>query len=179
MKSFFKNIAALVALAVAAVGSFAKDAAVKAHDNVLVPFMHGAGLMPTMVLLGRSYKGYTSGTIVQLSTNEEAALIAQGMATNSAGPVTPGAVTTTALAGRAGIAAAGTSVVITNAAFDVNSKFVAYLSNAAADGTALSITRITPAAGSVTFTLNAAATAAVAIDWALLLISGELPPTNS
>jgi hypothetical protein len=132
-----------------------------------------------MVLLGRAYKGYASGTIVQLSTNEEAALIAQGLATNSAGPVTPGNVTTSALAGRAGIAAAGTNVVITNPAFDVNSKFVAALSNAAADGTAVSITRITPAAGSVTFTLNAAATAAVSIDWALLLISGELPPTNS
>ena len=51
---------------------------------------------------------------------------------------------------------------------------MATLSNAAADTTALYITRITPAVGSVTFTLNAAATAAVAIDWALLGPSGGL-----
>jgi hypothetical protein len=126
-----------------------------------------------MILLSKSYGGYASSTIVQLSTNKEAALIAQGVATTSAGPVTPGAVTTTEIMGRVGIAAAGTSVVVTNAAFTTESRFSAYLSNAAADGTALYITRITPAAGSVTFTLNAAATAAVAIDWQLLLQQGE------
>jgi len=129
-----------------------------------------------MVLLSRPYKGYAAGTIVQLATQEEAALIAQGFATTSAGPVTPGAVSTIATAGRVGIAAAGTSVVVTNPAFTTESRFLAYLSNAAADTTATSITRITPAAGSVTFTVNAAATAAVAIDWALLMVSGELPP---
>lgn len=121
-----------------------------------------------MILLSRSYTGYAAGTIVQLATSIEAALIAQGLATTSAGPVTPGAVTTSMPMGRAGIAAAGTSVVVTNPSFTTESKFAAYLSNAAADGTALYITRITPAAGSVTFTLNVAATAAVAIDWALL-----------
>ncbi len=131
-----------------------------------------------MILLSasRGYAGYLAGTIVQLPTSEEAAMIAQGLATTNAGPVTPGAVTTSKTMGRVGIAAAGTSVVITNAAFTTESKFVAYLSNAAADTTALSITRITPANGSVTFTLNAAATAAVSIDWVLLLISGELAP---
>lgn len=129
-----------------------------------------------MILLSKAYKGYLAGTIVQLATQEEAALIAQGLGTTSAGPVTPGAVTTSATVGRVGIAAAGTSVVVTNPAFTTESKFVAALSNAAADGTALYITRITPAAGSVTFTLNAGATAAVAIDWALLMVSGELPP---
>jgi hypothetical protein len=82
-------------------------------------------------------------------------------------------VSTTQVAGRVGIAAAGASVVVTNPLFTTESKFAAYLSNAAADGTATSITRITPANGSVTFTLNAAATAAVAIDWMLLLQSGE------
>jgi hypothetical protein len=105
----------------------------------------------------------------------EAALVAQGLAATSAGPVTPGAVTTDLSQGRVGIAAAGTSVVITNANFTTESKFVAYLSNAAADGTATSITRITPANGSVTLTLNAAATAAVAIDWAQVLFAGETP----
>lgn len=128
-----------------------------------------------MILLNssRGYAGYLPGTIVQLQTSEEAALVAQGLATSNAGPVTPGAVSTTKTSGRVGIAAAGTSVVVSNPAFDANSKFVAYLSNSGADGTATSITRITPAAGSVTFTLNAAATAAVAIDWALMLLGGE------
>jgi hypothetical protein len=128
-----------------------------------------------MISLNRSYAGYPSGSIVQLQTVVEAALIAQGLAATSAGPVTPGAVSTTANQGRCGIAAAGTSVVVTNPAFTTESKFQAYLSNAAADGTALYITRITPAAGSVTFTLNAAATAAVAVDWMLLMAGGELP----
>lgn len=126
-----------------------------------------------MILLGRGYGGYAAGTIVQLQTATEASLIAQGLATTSAGPVTPGAVTTNQVCGRVGIAAAGTSVVVTNPAFTTESKFVAFLSNAAADTTALYVTRITPAAGSVTFTVNAAATAAIAIDWSQLLISGE------
>lgn len=130
-----------------------------------------------MILLNRPYCGYAAGTIVQLSTQAEAALIAQGFAVTSAGPVTPGAVTTSEVAGRLGIAAAGTSVVLTNPRINTESRIVAYLSNAAADATALYITRITPAAGSVTFTLNAAATAAVAIDWALLMISGDTQPS--
>lgn len=129
-----------------------------------------------MILLSRAYAGYLAGTIVQLATQEEAALVAQGLATVSAGPVTPGAVTTTKNFGRVGIAAAGTSVVVTNAAFNTESRFNAYLSNAAADATALSITRIVPAAGSVTFVLNAAATAAVAIDWLLEDVGGLNPP---
>ena len=127
-----------------------------------------------MILLGKPYAGYASGTIVQLSTSQEAALIAAGYATTSAGPVTPGAVSTTQPAGRVGIAAAGTSVVVSNPSFTTESKFVAWLSNAAADTTALYITRVTPANGSVTFTLNAAATAAVAIDWAQLSPYGGL-----
>lgn len=130
-----------------------------------------------MILLSsqRGYAGYAASTIVQLQTSTEAALVAQGLATVSAGPVTPGAVSTTQTAGRVGIAAAGTSVVVSNPGFTTESKFAACLSNAAADGTALYITRITPAAGTVTFTLNAAATAAVAIDWMQLLQSGETP----
>jgi hypothetical protein len=128
-----------------------------------------------MILLGRAYRGYAAGTIVQLQTSMEAALIAQGLATASAGPVTPGAVSTDLTTGRLGIAAAGTNVVLTNPNITTESKVIGYLSNAAADGTALYITRITVAAGSVTFTLNAAATAAVAIDWAIVMFAGELP----
>jgi len=130
-----------------------------------------------MILLSRAYKGYAAGTIVQLIPSEEASLIAQGMGTDSAGPVTPGNVSTSMTQGRAGIAAAGTSVTITNSAFTTASKFSAFLANAAADATATDVVRVTPAAGSVTFYLNAAATAAVAIDWMLLpSAQGMLPP---
>lgn len=127
-----------------------------------------------MILLGRAYRGYLAATIVQLQTSMESALIAQGIAATSAGPVTPGAVSTDLSMGRLGIAAAGTSVVLTNPNITTESKLVACLSNAAADATATSITRITPAAGSVTFTLNAAATAAVSIDWAIIMFAGEV-----
>lgn len=133
-----------------------------------------------MILLGanKGYGGYAAGTIVQLQTQTEQVLIAQGAATTSAGPVTPGAVTTTLTSGRVGIAAAGTAVVVTNPSFDTQSKFTVALSNIAADTTATSV-RVTPGAGFVTFTLNAASTAAVAIDWALLLLGGESPgPTQ-
>ena len=126
-----------------------------------------------MILLSKSVMGYAAGTTNQMTTNQEAALIAQGVATASAGPVTPGAVTTTAIQGRVGIAAAGTSVVISNPSFTTESKVFAMLSNAAADGTAFGIARITPAAGTVTITLLAAATAAVSIDWSLLIQQGE------
>lgn len=125
-----------------------------------------------MILLSKAYGGYAAGTIVQLQTAVESALIAQGFGTTSAGPVTAGAVTTTQVAGRVGIAAAGTSVVVTNPMFTAESKFLAVLSNAAADATATSV-RPTPAVGSVTFALNAASTGIVAIDWMLLLQSGE------
>jgi hypothetical protein len=127
-----------------------------------------------MILLGRAYRGYLAGTIVQLQTSMETALIAQGIATASAGPVTPGNVTTDLSTGRLGIAAAGTAVTLTNPNLTTESKVNAYLSNAAADGTALYITRITPATGSITFTLNAAATAAVSIDWSVAFFAGEV-----
>lgn len=133
-----------------------------------------------MILLSanKGYAGYTAGTIVQLQTVTEAALIAQGAATTSTGPVTAGNVTTTMTFGRVGIAAAGSGVVITNPAFTTESKFAAFLSNSSADSTASSF-RIIPSNGFVTFTLNAASTAIVAIDWALILLGGESPgPTQ-
>lgn len=126
-----------------------------------------------MILLSKGYGGYAAATIVQLQTSVEAALVAQGLATVSAGPVTAGAVTTTQVQGRAGIAAAGTNVVVSNPSFTTESKFVAFLSNAAADATGTFITRIIPAAGQVTFQLNAASTGIVAVDWAQVLVSGE------
>jgi hypothetical protein len=127
-----------------------------------------------MVLLGRSYAGYAAGTIVQLPTNVEAALIAQGLATNSAGPVTPGAVTTTANQGRVGIAAGQSSVVVTNPNITAESKIFAVMAQAAADGTLLRVERVLCANGSFTIYGTANATAAVAIDWALLGPQGGL-----
>lgn len=131
-----------------------------------------------MILLSRAYAGYLAGTVVQLPTSEEAALVTQGLASVSAGPVTPGNVTTSKTMGRVGINAAA-SVTVSNTGFTTESRFAAYLSNAAADATGVSITRITPAAGSVTFTLSAASTGVVAIDWMLLPSQqGMLPPMN-
>lgn len=119
-----------------------------------------------MILLNRQYDAYLTGTIVQLSTQLEASLVGQGLASVSAGPVTAGAVNAGVQgAGRAGIAAAGASVVITSALCTTESKINAYLSNAGADASATFVTRIVPAAGSFTIFLNAAATGIVALDW--------------
>lgn len=124
-----------------------------------------------MISLSRAYAGYLPGTIVQLDTPTETALVQQGFGTVSVGPVTPGNVSTTQFSGRVGIAAAGTAVVVTNPSFTTQTKFQVSLSNAAADSTATSV-RATPAAGSVTFTLNAASTGVVALDWAAPDLSG-------
>lgn len=127
-----------------------------------------------MILLSRSYAGYAAGTIVQLPTNVEAALIAQGLGSNSAGPVTPGAVTTTASMGRVGIAAGQSSVVVTNPNVTAETKVSAVVAQAAADGTLLRVERVLCAAGSFTIYGTANATAAVAIDWAILGPQGGL-----
>lgn len=131
-----------------------------------------------MILLSKAYKGYLAGTIVQLATQEEAALIAQGFATTSAGPVTTGAVTTTANSGRVAIAAGSSSVVVTNPNVDANSKIFAVVNQAAADGTLLRVERIVPAAGSFTIYGTANATATTTIDWMLLPSSQGLLPPN-
>ena len=125
-----------------------------------------------MILLSRPYGGYAAGTIVQMQTATELSLIGQNIGTLSAGPVTPGNVTTNQVVGRLGIAAAGTSVTVFGP-YTTESKFSTALSNAAADTTALYVSRTVPAAGSVTFFLNAAATAAVSIDWSQINISGK------
>jgi hypothetical protein len=129
-----------------------------------------------MILLFRAYDAYPTGTIVQLPTSVEAALVAQGLATFSAGPVTPGAVNVgNQVAGRVGIAAAGISVVISSPGITAETKVNAVIAQAAADTTALYVARALCAAGSVTLYLNAAATAAVAIDWYLVNPSGLTP----
>ena len=75
---------------------------------------------------------------------------------------TVGAVTINKASGRVNIAAAGTSVVVTNSLCTANAHVFPNL--ATVDATAKSA-QITPGAGSFTVTLNAAATAQVAIDF--------------
>ena len=126
-----------------------------------------------MIFLNKAYRGYAAGTIVQLQTSMEAAAVAQGIGAANAGPVNPGAVTTDLTQGRLGISA-GPSVVLTNPNITAETKFVAYLSQAAADATAFNIARIVPAVGSATFFLNAPSTGVVAIDWAIVMFAGEI-----
>lgn len=125
------------------------------------------------VLLNRSYQGYAAGTVVELSASTEAALIASGQATASAGPPTPGPVTTTATSGCVAIPAGSSSVVITNPLISPQSQVFAAISQAAGDATLTFIMRIIPANGSVTITGSAAATAATSVDWAILNPNGS------
>jgi len=121
-----------------------------------------------MVLLNRAYGGYLANTIVSLPADTELALIAQGLAVASAaGPVTGAAATTSYLTGKAGVAIAATSVVITHAACTVSSIVFAQVSQAAADGTALRVERVVPGAGSFTIHVTAAATALTSVHWML------------
>ena len=132
-----------------------------------------------MILLNKAYSGYLAGTVAQFPTSVEAALIAQGIGTLSPGPVTPGNfISGSQQQGRAGIAAGGTSVTVTSSLIQTESKVLAYLSNPVADGTALYFTRIvtTSVPGQFTVHLNAAATAAVAVDW--FILGSGLTPTN-
>jgi len=121
-----------------------------------------------MLTLNRAYGGYAAGTIVSLPADTESALIAQGLGvTSAAGPVTGGAATATYFTGRAGVAIAATSVVITHAACTVSSTVFAQVAQAAADGTALRVERVVPAAGAFTIHVTAAATALTSVNWML------------
>lgn len=132
-----------------------------------------------MILLSRPYQGYLAGTIVQLPTSTENALIAQGYAVTSAGPVTSGAVNAgNQNQGRVAAGVGATSVAVTNSNITAESKVFAVIAQAAADGTALYVARVvcTAATASVpaffTIYLNAATTAATTIDWVLMLPTG-------
>jgi hypothetical protein len=121
------------------------------------------------VLLNKAYAGYLAGTVVNLPTNVETALVAQGLASTSArASTTTGAVTANVLQGTCAIAAGSSSIVITNDKVDANSIVVAYVSQAAADGTLLRVERVLPAAGSFTIYGTANATATTLISWAVL-----------
>jgi hypothetical protein len=124
------------------------------------------------ILLARPYGGYAAGQTVQVPTSIENSLAAQGVgtvaSTTAAAAVTSGALTTSLPAGRVTIAIGASSVVVTNALVDVNSKIFAVINQAAADTTLLRVERIVPGAGSFTIYGTANATAAISIDWALL-----------
>jgi hypothetical protein len=121
------------------------------------------------VLLNKAYAGYLAGTVVNLPTNVETALVAQGLAsTSTRASTTPGAVTANVLQGTCAIAAGASSIVITNDKVDANSIVVAYVSQAAADGTLLRVERVLPAAGSFTIYGTANATATTLVSWAVL-----------
>jgi hypothetical protein len=121
------------------------------------------------VLLLRSYLGYAAGQVVELPASTEATLIAQNLAqTALTSATTTGAITANVQQGMAAIAAAGTSVVVTNSLVDASTKIHAVIAQATADTTATFVARIVPAAGSFTIFVNAAATATVLLDWSII-----------
>lgn len=126
------------------------------------------------VLLSRAYGAYPSGAIVTLPASTEAALIAQGFATASVATLTTGAQSSNEFAGRAAIAIAASSVVVTNPFVNASSKVWACINQAAADGTLLRVERVVPAAGSFTIFGTANATAITIVDWAIISC-GEAP----
>ena len=126
-----------------------------------------------MILLSQPYAGYAAGTVASLQTNVEAALIAQNRGVASVGPVTPGPVVANEVVGRCGVAAAASSVVITNNLVNADTRIFAVINQATADVSAFNVSRVVPAAGSFTIFLNAATTAAVTVDWALFLSAGK------
>lgn len=121
------------------------------------------------VLLNRAYAGYLSGTVVELTAELEASLIAQGLATASTeASITVGAVTCNAIAGTCAIAAGASSLVVTNNLVDATSVVFAVVSQAAADGTLLRVERVVCAAGAFTIYGTANATATTLISWGIL-----------
>lgn len=121
------------------------------------------------VLLNKAYNGYLSGTVVNLPTQLETSLIAGGLASASTrASTTTGAVTFNGLQGTCAIAAGAASIVITTNKCDANTIIVAYVSQAAADGTLLRVERVLPAAGSFTIYGTAAATATTLVSWAII-----------
>lgn len=138
-------------------------------------YMQRHGLLMGFVTLKRSYAGYLTGTVVSLPKSTENALVASGQAAVSAGPVTAGAVSTTMSEGMAAVAAGVASVVITNPLVNVSTRIFAQISQAAADGTALYVARVVPAAGSFTIYVNANATAVTQVNWSIISATQSLP----
>lgn len=131
------------------------------------------------VLLNRGYMGLLAGTTTAISTSADQALVAQGLATFATkASVTPGNVIANVFSGTVAIPAGSSSVTITNSFIDQNTKVLANIAQAAADGTLTSIQRVVPvsgsggASGSVTIYGNANATAATLVDWVICATPG-------
>jgi hypothetical protein len=125
------------------------------------------------VLLNKGYAGYLTGTVVNLPSSVESALIAQGLASASTvASTTTGAVTANVTSGICAIAAGSSSVVITNNMVDASTPVWAAVNQAAADGTLLRIERVVSAAGLFTIYGTANATATTIIRWAIINPSG-------
>lgn len=120
------------------------------------------------VLLSRSYLGLAAGTIAVLPASTEAAIIVQGLGSNSTAVPTAGAITTNLSRGFATIATGASSVVITNPNVDVTSVVQAQVAQTTADATLLRVERVVPAAGSFTIFGTAAATAPTVVSWEVL-----------
>lgn len=130
--------------------------------------------MSVLLSSARGYNGYLPGTVVTLSTNQETALIQQGLAFPAVvANTTPGNVQANVQNGVCAIAAAGNSITISNILVDANSQIIASLRQATADTTATSVVRILPAVGSFAIFLNAAATAQVLVSWAISPPAGQ------
>ena len=125
------------------------------------------------VLLTRPYAGANAGVTMSFTSELEAALIAQGLATASArASTTTGAQTLNGLQGTVAVAAGASSVVVTNPLVDANSHVTAKVAQAAADTTLLRVERVVCAAGSFTIYGTANATATTLIDWEINVNSG-------
>lgn len=140
-----------------------------ANNVILAPTATGTGIQRDLQIgpTGNAWMMDTSnaGNFYPLSTGKTLGRAGNQVAklyidyTNTA---TVGAVTINKAAGRVNIAAAGTSIVVTNSYATANSEIFAVVSNA--DATAY-IKNVVPAAGSFTITLGAAATAQTAISF--------------
>lgn len=121
-----------------------------------------------MIALNKSYAGYAQGAIAEFGAELELALIAQGIASTTLLTVaSTGPITTSELKGSVVLAIAAASIVVTHPACNAGSRVLAYISQAAADATALRIERVVTASGSFTIYATAAATAATVIDFQL------------
>lgn len=119
------------------------------------------------VLLNRAYGASPAGSIVEYPASTEAAMIAQQIAVASAATPTTGAITSNEFQGVAALAIGTSSVVVTNPNVTSSSKVLAYVAQAAADGTALRVERVVPATGSFTIYTTANATAITVLEWTI------------
>lgn len=126
------------------------------------------------VQLNRSYGGYPAGAIAVFDAPTEEALIAQGIAANSAAAPTTGTTTpATIMQGRAAAAIAAANVVVSHPLCTPQSVVLAVVAQAAADATALRVERVLPAAGQFTIYLTAGATAVTVLNWILFNVVGS------